>query len=133
MSLKAFHAFFIVVSFIFSTYFGGWCFSQYSTNESIWMLAGTFGSFLVATGLCLYLVWFLKKYKQIGFLVFALGLLVHPSISWACSVCLGDPNSPMVKSVNTGVWFLLAVIGTLLVGFASLFLFWRSRAARVQF
>lgn len=132
MSLKAFHAFFIVISFIFSTYFGGWCFSQYSSTESYWMLVATFASFVVASGLGVYLVWFLKKYKKIGFLGILGGLLLHPNTSWACSVCLGNPNSPMVKSVNIGVWFLLGVIGSVLVSFASLFLFWRKRALNVR-
>jgi hypothetical protein len=131
MSLKAFHAVFIVICFVFSTYFGGWCVSQYNSNGSVGMLVAAFGSFFVATGLSLYLVWFLKKYKQIGFLVVGLWLLSCPKTIWACSVCLGDPNAPMVKSVNSGVWFLLGVITTLLVGFASLFLFWRKRAAQL--
>lgn len=134
MSLKAFHAFFIVVSFIFATYFGGWCISQYNSGESSWLLVGGFGSFFVATALGIYLYWFLKRYKQIGFLsLAAFFLLSHPSSLFACSVCLGNPNSPMVKSVNIGVWFLLGVIGSVLISFASLFLFWRKRALKAQF
>lgn len=133
MSLKAFHAFFIVISFVLSTYFGGWCVSQYQASDSMGMLIAAFGSFLGATALAIYLVWFLKKYRQFSFLGLAFFLLTQSKTAKACSVCLGDPNSPMVKSVNTGVWFLLVVIGTVLVGFASLFLFWRKRAAQVQF
>ncbi|NBY19298.1 hypothetical protein EBQ74_03430 [bacterium] len=133
MSLKAFHVFFIVISFLVSTYFGGWCFSQYSSTGSPWMLVAAFGSFVVASTLSLYLLWFLKKYKKIGFLALLGWLLMRPETSLACSVCLGDPNSPMVKSVNAGVWFLLAVISTVLVGFGSLFLFWRKRAIQTQF
>ncbi len=132
MSLKAFHAFFIVVSFLLSTYFGGWCVSQYSVNGSLGMLIAAFASFVVASALSLYLLWFLKKYKKIGFLALLGWLLIQPQTSWACSVCLGDPNSPMVKSVNSGVWFLLAVISSILVGFASLFLFWRKREIRLS-
>jgi LPXTG-motif cell wall-anchored protein len=33
----------------------------------------------------------------------------------------------MVKSVNSGVVFLLGIVGGVLVGFAALFLFWRKR------
>lgn len=127
MSLKAFHTLFIVISFLFATYFGGWCFSQYSSGESQWMLLATLGSFSVASALGIYLVWFLKRYKQIGFLSLAFFLLSYSSNLLACSVCLGDPNSPMVKSVNSGVLFLLVVVGGVLVGFASLFLFWRKK------
>ena len=46
----------------------------------------------------------------------------------ACAVCIGNPKSPMVRSMNDGVWLLLAVVGIVLVGFAGLFLFWRHRA-----
>jgi hypothetical protein len=127
MSLKAFHIFFIVISFLFATYFGAWCFSQYNAGESQWMLLGTFGSFSAASALGIYLIWFLKRYKQIGFLSLAVLLFSHSHTLLACSVCLGDPNSPMVKSVNSGVVFLLGIVGGVLVGFAALFLFWRKR------
>ncbi len=133
MSLKAFHTFFIVVCFMFSTYFGGWCFSQYLATEGWGMLAMAFGSFLAATSLAFYLVWFLKKYKEVGFLAIAYCLFGSSQKAWACAVCFGDPNSPMVQSVNSGVWFLLAVISSVLVGFACLFLFWQKRAAQIKF
>ena len=36
----------------------------------------------------------------------------------ACSVCYGDPNSPMTKGVEAGVLVLLGVVGTVLTGLA---------------
>ncbi len=50
----------------------------------------------------------------------------------ACSVCYGDPNSPMTKGVQAGVLVLLGVVGTVLFGLASLFLFWVRRAANLE-
>jgi hypothetical protein len=44
----------------------------------------------------------------------------------ACPVCFGDPNAPMQKGVNNGIWVLLGVIGFVQLGFVALFWsFWR--------
>jgi hypothetical protein len=40
----------------------------------------------------------------------------------ACSICFGDANSPITKSAEMGVWFLLAVI-LLVEGAFGLFFF----------
>jgi len=50
----------------------------------------------------------------------------------ACSVCYGDPNSPMTKGVEAGVLVLLGVVGTVLLLLASLLLFWMRRAASLD-
>jgi len=49
----------------------------------------------------------------------------------ACSVCFGDPNSPMTHGVQAGVLVLLGVVGVVLTGLASLLLFWMRRAAKL--
>ena len=57
-------------------------------------------------------------------------LLAEPVL--ACSVCAGgDPNSLMNQGVRAGMLFLLGGVGLVLTGLASLFLFWRRRAARL--
>ena len=57
-------------------------------------------------------------------------LLAEPVL--ACSVCAGgDPNSSMNQGVRAGMLILLGVIGLVLTGLASLFLFWMRRAARL--
>ena len=57
-------------------------------------------------------------------------LLAEPVL--ACSVCAGgDPNSSMNQGVRAGMLILLGVIGMVLAGLASLFLFWMRRAARM--
>ncbi len=50
----------------------------------------------------------------------------------AGAVCYGDPNSAMTKGVEAGVLVLLGVVGTVLFGLASLFLFWVRRAANLE-
>ena len=50
----------------------------------------------------------------------------------ACSVCYGDPNSPMTHGVQAGVLVLLGVVGVVLMLLASLLLFWMSRAAKLE-
>ncbi len=58
-------------------------------------------------------------------------LLAQPAL--ACSVCSGgDPNSAMNQGLDAGVLVLLGVIGVVLAGFASLFLFWMRRAALLE-
>jgi hypothetical protein len=48
----------------------------------------------------------------------------------ACQICFGDPNSPLTKSAEMGVWFLLAVIILVEAGFGVFFLVYLRRRAR---
>ncbi len=57
-------------------------------------------------------------------------LIAQPAL--ACSVCFGDPNSPMTHGVQAGMLVLLGVVGVVLTGLASLFLFWMRRAAHLK-
>ena len=50
----------------------------------------------------------------------------------ACAVCYGNPDSPMVKAMNAGIWVLLGCILTVLSGLASMFLYWMSRSRRLS-
>jgi hypothetical protein len=53
-------------------------------------------------------------------------LLLAPAILSACPVCYGAPNSPMTKSSNNAIIFLLGVVGFVQVGFIAMFWsFWR--------
>ncbi len=49
----------------------------------------------------------------------------------ACSVCFGDPNSPLVKGAAMGVLVLGGVIGFVLTGVAGTCLFWLHRSRRL--
>ncbi len=52
-------------------------------------------------------------------------LAVAPS-AFACTVCWGAPDDPMVKGVNNGIWVLLGLVGFVQIGFVALFWsFWR--------
>ncbi len=65
--------------------------------------------------------------RRARFVVIAavLSLLV-PAILSACPVCYGAPNSPMTKSSNNAIIFMLGIIGFVQVGFVAMFWsFWR--------
>ncbi|HUP59783.1 MAG TPA: hypothetical protein VNA69_05140 [Thermoanaerobaculia bacterium] len=52
----------------------------------------------------------------------------------ACPVCYGDPNDPMVKGTNNGVWVLLGIIGFVQIGFVAMFWsFWRRARDQKRF
>jgi hypothetical protein len=48
----------------------------------------------------------------------------------ACQVCFGDPNSPLTKSAEMGVWFLLGVIVLVEAAIGVFFLVYLRRRAR---
>ena len=54
--------------------------------------------------------------------------------SWACSVCFGDPNSPMTHGAKAGVAVLLGIVGAVLGGILAVAIYWTRRAKllRVQ-
>jgi hypothetical protein len=53
-------------------------------------------------------------------------LLLAPAVLSACPVCYGAPNSPMTKSSNKAIIFMLGIIGFVQVGFVAMFWsFWR--------
>ena len=39
-----------------------------------------------------------------------------PRIAWACSVCMGDPNSGQVQGMNMSILSLMGVTGRVLAG-----------------
>ena len=64
--------------------------------------------------------------RQARFIVITIALLLTPAILSACPVCYGAPNSPMTKSSNNAIIFLLGVIGFVQIGFVAMFWsFWR--------
>ena len=129
MSLKIFHIFFVVVCIGFSVFFGTWCLQ--SGNTAYYPLAG--GSFTATVGLLIYLAWVVRKLKGFSFFawVAAVGFFAA-SDAHACAVCLGNPDSMLVKAANEGVWFMLIVVAGMLAAFLSLFLFWAYRAHQLS-
>jgi len=54
------------------------------------------------------------------------------NISWACSVCYGDPNSALTKGVKMAVLFLLGVVLSVLTGIASIAWVWVRRSEKLR-
>lgn len=52
-----------------------------------------------------------------------------PASLMACAACFGKSDSNMARSLNAGIFSLMAVIGTVLVGAASFFVFISRKAA----
>ncbi|MBI3765089.1 MAG: hypothetical protein HY277_01130 [Ignavibacteriales bacterium] len=68
MSLKAFHIFFIAVSIILTLGFAVWLFESYTRSENSMMMVGSILSIIIAVGLGMYGVRFLKKLKNVSYL-----------------------------------------------------------------
>jgi hypothetical protein len=64
----------------------------------------------------------------------AIAILVIAPIALACPVCFGNPDAPMVKGVNNGIWVLLGLVAVVQAGFAALFWsFWRRARDQKRF
>jgi hypothetical protein len=68
MSLKAFHIFFIALSILLAIGFGVWELQAYADSRNTGQLVAGMVSFIVAVGLIIYGVRFLKMLKHIGYL-----------------------------------------------------------------
>lgn len=68
MSLKTFHIFFIALSILLAIGFGVWEVREYADGGASGRLIAASLSFLVAAGLIVYGVRFVRKLKHIGYL-----------------------------------------------------------------
>lgn len=59
-----------------------------------------------------------------------LAMLAAPRAALACPVCFGNSDAPMAIATNTGVFFMLGVVGVMLAAFASFFVYLVRRANR---
>ena len=59
-------------------------------------------------------------------------VLATPLPAAACPVCWGAADSPMAAGMNNGIFFLLAVVGMVQLGFVALFVSFRRRAKHYQ-
>ena len=70
---------------------------------------------------------------RVGSVALAVLLLLAPA-AFACPVCFGSPDDPMVKGVNNGIWVLLSLVGLVQIGFVALFWsFWRRAREQKRF
>ena len=59
--------------------------------------------------------------------------MIAPS-AFACAVCWGAPDDPMVKGVNSGIWVLLGLVAFVQIGFIAMFYsFWRKAREHRRF
>jgi hypothetical protein len=58
-------------------------------------------------------------------------LIAAPRVALACPVCFGESDSPMAAATNAGIWLMLGVVGVMLTGFASFFIYLIRRAKRL--
>lgn len=61
-----------------------------------------------------------------------LGLVLMPDLALACATCYGESDAPMAKGMNWGIMSLLAMIGMVLAGVTSFFVFLGVRSARMS-
>jgi hypothetical protein len=62
-----------------------------------------------------------------------LAILIAPS-AFACPVCYGAPDDPMVQGVNKGIWALLGFIAFVQIGFLAMFwAFWKKARDHKRF
>jgi hypothetical protein len=71
----------------------------------------------------------MKKIKTWFWALVSLALLASPTSLLACAACFGRSDSNMARSLNAGIFSLMAVVGTVLVGAASFFVFLSRKAA----
>ena len=60
------------------------------------------------------------------------GALLSAQAAPACSVCFGDPTSNISQGAQAGMLVLLGVVGSVLLAFAGLLIFWIRRAAKFE-
>lgn len=65
--------------------------------------------------------------KFVVFMVF-----VFPAIGFCCEACRGNPNSPLTAGMDMAILTLLGIIGFVLSGFISFFLYLRKKALSLQ-
>jgi heme/copper-type cytochrome/quinol oxidase subunit 2 len=71
----------------------------------------------------------MKKPSKTILALAAIALLSCPGSARACAACFGKSDSAMAQGMNAGIFALLGVIGTVLLGAASFFVFLARQAA----
>ena len=63
--------------------------------------------------------------------LFTIAVIAAPRAALACPVCFGNSDAPMAKATNSGIIFMLVIVGVMLTAFASFFIYLIRRANRV--
>jgi hypothetical protein len=72
----------------------------------------------------------LRSQRRAGWTGICLSLFCLPAAVQACATCFGASDSDLAQGMNMGILSLLGVIGTVLLGIASFFVFLAWRTAR---
>jgi heme/copper-type cytochrome/quinol oxidase subunit 2 len=67
-----------------------------------------------------------------GMVVLSAVVSLLPATASACASCFGQSDSPMAKGMNAGIFALLLVITSVLLGVAIFFAYLLRRAARLS-
>ena len=59
------------------------------------------------------------------------GLLLVAAESFACPVCFGESDDPIIKGLESSVLFMVGITYALILGGAATFIFLRRRARRL--
>jgi hypothetical protein len=73
-----------------------------------------------------------RRYVWLRALALSSLISAVPRAALACPVCFGNSDAPMAIATNTGVLFMLGVVGAVLCGFASFFIYLIRRANRLS-
>jgi len=75
----------------------------------------------------------MKRINQFAWLPVALlAIVAQPRAVLACAACYGQSDAPMAHGMNWGIMSLLVVIGCVLAGVASFFVYLAKRAAALE-
>ena len=130
MSLRTFHLFFISVSILLSLFllvWGLWFYRNSGNPMGLGMVLFSLGGIALLVG---YFRWFRKKYSTLALvlIVACMATILNSSLSQACSVCYGDPNSPMSKAALMGVAVLAVIVICVLSLITAVAYSWNKRA-----
>jgi hypothetical protein len=134
MSLRFFHALFIVLSALMSLVVGIWAVDAYRTDPSPTWLALAVLAFAGGGLLVVYGNRFLQKTRKLGVAALvAAGTVGMPADLLACAVCLGNTTSTLRDGMNAGILALLGFALFMIASFAAFFVYlWRKSKSTAE-
>lgn len=139
MNLKVVHVVFVACSSLLSFGFGGWCIAQ---GEPVYLAMGLV-SVVLGIALVVYGFWFWRKIttpeeererrrkllRSVAVTATALLLPIHRA-AFACSVCYGEAEGPLIDAARLGVFLLFGLVLVVQASFAGFFVYLWRRARR---
>jgi heme/copper-type cytochrome/quinol oxidase subunit 2 len=144
VSLKSFHIVLISLSSVLALVFGGWSFRAWVETGKASHLGLAVFSFVAAVGLVVYVVWFARRVRSRDeearerrklirpLAVMAAAWLISSRPVWACSVCYGEAEGPMIDAARLGVWLLFGLVLAVQMALVLFFVYLRRRAKQYR-